>query len=756
MRHTLLPYRFITVRVVLLFVLVVFAGVSSLAQAQEVIDVENSIENVSMSQSSSSLQVRPMGVLLPEQALYNTTVTLETAVVVNHPPLGMSSTDSGNVEGFMPDVMEEIQRIAFEQDNVKLSFNITPVPLNFSDNTFEKTLNMVSIDCDRSTLLAPEDCSRYDLLVGSYWPSPGNRSLKTLFSPPLMETGYVTARFLELDDRMTERPIETLEQANVMNATVCLRAGDNSIETNLQKLYPNIRLSRNCGDHEECLEALSKPEPNGGCSLYVGHELVLRYLSRQRGDLAVNLEYALPQQLISWAFNSRLDQRVQFYLSKWMYEAKQNGFIGNLFHQYFDPTFCPLGKAGPNCSEPCHPFYGEADRHGQCICISTKWTGGDCSIEKTENYNLIPSGAKVAAWMFVGTSFFTVVVCAIWLFWKRHTTQIEAAQPLFLGLVLVGCTISTSTIIALAQESTDDAPTDNDVPACMAIPWLYSVGFCITFGALFAKIRRVSLLFSAAEQLQRTRVTTASTLTVLAVILLIDVTILIVWTVVSPQEWQRTVLIQDKYGEPLSSVGRCVSDHWAIFVGVIGAYHFLLLSVACYMCYVARDVPTLFSEGKYITIAVISNLQIFVIAVPVLIVLGGYSEASFFIASTAIWMNDLVVVLLIFGNLIHSVHFSEDGTETRNALIASALRSYQVTRRRNTQRGSASSGSANNACASLQHFADNSGDRRSDSLKDFGALAVSSSKSQTSSRTAELPFSPRPPRGSEEKHPSDP
>lgn len=34
------------------------------------------------------------------------------------------------------------------------------------------------------------------------------------------------------------------------------------------------------------------------------------------------------------------------------------------------------------------------------------------------------------------------------------------------------------------------------------------------------------------------------------------------------------------------------------------------MGVACYMSYAARDIPTLFQEGKYLSIAMISNLQV--------------------------------------------------------------------------------------------------------------------------------------------------
>ena len=92
--------------------------------------------------------------------------------------------------------------------------------------------------------------------------------------------------------------------------------------------------------------------------------------------------------------------------------------------------------------------------------------------------------------------------------------------------------------------------------------------------------------------MRRNIVTVQETVGVIGVVLLIDVTILIVWTVVDQLEWSRTVISADQFGAPLESEGFCSSEHWAIFAGVIAGLHLLLLAVACYLCYVSRGIPT--------------------------------------------------------------------------------------------------------------------------------------------------------------------
>ena len=222
----------------------------------------------------------------------------------------------------------------------------------------------------------------------------------------------------------------------------------------------------------------------------------------------------------------------------------------------------------------------------------------------------------------LATSILIILGCGVWLYWQRNTVQVRVSQPFFLLLVLLGCLMSSLTIAAMAAQ--DDSDGDDPSWACMAMPWLYSVGFCITFGTLFAKIRRVYKIFSApppssslsvrsGDTIRYQPVTLGETLLCIGVVLVLDMIILIAWTIIDPLVWKREVVQVDRFGDPIESEGRCTCDSWVIFASTLAALHFGLLVIACYMCYVARNIPSKFSEHKYVTIAMISNLQIFVV-----------------------------------------------------------------------------------------------------------------------------------------------
>ena len=89
-----------------------------------------------------------------------------------------------------------------------------------------------------------------------------------------------------------------------------------------------------------------------------------------------------------------------------------------------------------------------------------------------------------------------------WIAMYSNHDVIKKSQPIFLAIVCIGCIASTATIIPLSSDDGGmDLSSNPGMQAsldmnCMAAPWLYSIGFTLTFASLFAKTYRVSLVFN--------------------------------------------------------------------------------------------------------------------------------------------------------------------------------------------------------------------------------------------------------------------
>ena len=111
-------------------------------------------------------------------------------------------------------------------------------------------------------------------------------------------------------------------------------------------------------------------------------------------------------------------------------------------------------------------------------------------------------------------------------------------------------------------------------------------------------------------------------------------------------------------------------------------------------------------------VAMISNMQIFIVAVPVLIILGSEPQTSFFVRSVAIWMNDLVVVSLVFGNLFFKVQeFDQKALRSSRIMnsqitLHSDIRDYakQVRDKRSSLESKASIGSASKYTTDISSY----------------------------------------------------
>ena len=378
-------------------------------------------------------------------------------------------------EGFQIELLKRLSQFALQDDNVVLEFDLQASPPQYSS-----ALDLIAKDCN--TTINPqrlEECQRFDMIVGDYYCNPA-RSLRIDFTPAWLRTTMSTVRHLEPTVHHYHPPDEetgmvpmmmeedrdhvqytTLAQADQERVAVCVLAGT-YLMTVVQGKFPNAQYLE-CTSADECVSSLKA----GHCVLYVDDELALRYRASADPALAVTREQFNTQYVV-WPLRRDLPNLVSTYLKKWMYAAVANATLDELYFQWFQKGLCPVGTAGENCELPCDALHGAANAEGVCVCESTKWTGHDCSLEVPEDTNLIPLTLKVLAYVMLGVNLTVIVVCGVWLYWQRHSQQVRVSQPFFLGLVLLGCGISSSTIIAMAQEDEGDGPVD----ACMAIPWL--------------------------------------------------------------------------------------------------------------------------------------------------------------------------------------------------------------------------------------------------------------------------------------------
>lgn len=238
---------------------------------------------------------------------------------------------------------------------------------------------------------------------------------------------------------------------------------------------------------------------------------------------------------------------------------------------------------------------------------------------------------------------------------KREHRVIRAAQPFFLGLICFGSMILASSIIPATMDDTIVSEKGADV-ACIMRYWLFPVGFCLMFSALFSKLWRVNKLLSKAATFQRIQVKPKDVIIPLIVLVGSNLLVLTCWTILDPPHWERDVLEWDMYGRPLTTRGYCHSDRQAAFLGPLVAINGIALLLALWQAWIGRGITTDFSESKYIAMATVCIFQALFMGVPITIITEDDSTAYLFVYTTIVSVVCFSILLLIFVPKIMAIH----------------------------------------------------------------------------------------------------
>lgn len=150
----------------------------------------------------------------------------------------------------------------------------------------------------------------------------------------------------------------------------------------------------------------------------------------------------------------------------------------------------------------------------------------------------------------------------------------------------------------------------------MAIPWILSIGFTVAISALYSKASRINRVLSHGSGFRRVKVEAADVIRPCLILLFINIVLLVAWTA-SPwsMSWHRIYAENfDDYGRSVESYGVCRPDgqlHFIFTVPLVLA-NVMVLLMATYQSWKARNLPTELSETKYLAFSLLSLTETFV------------------------------------------------------------------------------------------------------------------------------------------------
>lgn len=262
-----------------------------------------------------------------------------------------------------------------------------------------------------------------------------------------------------------------------------------------------------------------------------------------------------------------------------------------------------------------------------------------------ENKTALEPAVVKTSYALSGIVFVFSLACMFWVYYYRSNPLVRFWQSPFLVLIAVGSIISSSTTVPLSLTDKDHSDNSLDI-ACGIAPWLYCTGFVFSYVAMLAKLWRIKQLLASAVHMKVIEVPLMRAFCWMFAVLAVDYIVLAVWTGIDPLHWQRNCTEKDD-GVCTESEGSCRSGLAGWFIVAIIVFHVGLLVNASWQCYQIRHVPDELAEGRWISTAVVSSLQIHIICIPLAYVTDS-ADIVFLLIAIGLFINNTAILFCLF------------------------------------------------------------------------------------------------------------
>ena len=152
----------------------------------------------------------------------------------------------------------------------------------------------------------------------------------------------------------------------------------------------------------------------------------------------------------------------------------------------------------------------------------------------------------------------------------------------------------------------------------------------------------------SAQRLQRITLTARDVMKPMVLILFLNIIVMTAWNTTDPLHRKTIVVNTDIFDRELETYPICSSTHAAIFLAILGVINFGSLAITFIQAYLARNLPTEFSETRYIFLVLSVFLYVSVLGIPIIILAGRSVDTRFFVVAAFIFVLVSSIQLLIF------------------------------------------------------------------------------------------------------------
>ena len=267
-------------------------------------------------------------------------------------------------------------------------------------------------------------------------------------------------------------------------------------------------------------------------------------------------------------------------------------------------------------------------REGQTSCITVDDT-------------MVGTGLHVLGYFGVFCTWCLAIYFFRWTVLHHQDPVVKIGQPEFLLTICVAAMVSSASVIFLSFEAGSDESDKWADLGCQIAPFLYAAGWVTEYSSLSVKTYRLYRV-TANQTFRRVEIHSWQMFAFIGIILTIELTLVVLMTVISPLEYVREITNRDVTDNlvTIKTSGSCSANDgsWA-FLGPIIAIHVCLQIGTNWLLFKVRGVNERYQEQKYVALASLFVLEVLVIGVPVLVAVQDSPAARFIVMTAIVILN---------------------------------------------------------------------------------------------------------------------
>ncbi|UJR31296.1 hypothetical protein I4U23_018794 [Adineta vaga] len=231
---------------------------------------------------------------------------------------------------------------------------------------------------------------------------------------------------------------------------------------------------------------------------------------------------------------------------------------------------------------------------------------------------------------------------------------IRMSSPQINNLIIAGCILSYTSVLLMGIDSSL-LGKQNSISAmnfiCAARIWTLSIGFTISFGAVFSKTWRVHTIFTNVDASKRA-IKDIQLFIIVGVLLAVDIILLSTWQIIDPlkiQKYESQTKTEGKDIVTLWSYEECRSKRRSIWFTMQSIYKGILMVTGSRFAWATRNVQIVaLNDSKYVGMSLYNVVLLSITTAVVGYFLRDQHERSYILTSTFILLCVSITLCLVF------------------------------------------------------------------------------------------------------------